>query len=62
MDEDQVKLMALVEQKQALLNNYLKLKEEMDERKSVFFNVRSLLYKIEGMIEYLEEKGARLPY
>lgn len=61
MDEDQVKLMALVEQKQALLNNYLKLKEEMDERKSVFFNVRSLLYKIEGMIEYLEEKGARLP-
>jgi len=61
MDEDQSKLMALVEQKQALLNSYLKLKEEMDERKSVFFNVRSLLYKIEGMIEYLEEKGARLP-
>jgi hypothetical protein len=61
MDKDQSKLMSLVEQKQSLLNNYLKLKEELDEKGIVFNNVRSLLYRIEGMIEYLEEKGARLP-
>ena len=53
--------MSLVEQKQSLLNNYLKLKEELDEKAIVFNNVRSLLYRIEGMIECLEEKGARLP-
>ena len=61
MDEDQSKLMSLVEQKQSLLNSYLKLKEEIDKKAIVFNNVRSLLYKIEGVIEYLEEKGARLP-
>lgn len=61
MDEDQSKLMGLVEQKQSLLNSYLKLKEEIDEKAIIFNNIRSLLYKIEGMIEYFEEKGVHLP-
>jgi len=61
MNENQLKLISLVEQKQSLLSNYIKLKEELDNKTKIFSNVRSLLYKIEGAIEYLEEKGARLP-
>lgn len=61
MSEDQLQLISLVEQKQSLLSEYLKLKEELRQKSDIFSNVRSLLYKIEGAIEYLEEKGVFLP-
>lgn len=61
MSEDQLQLISLIEQKQSLLSEYLKLKEELRQRSDIFSNVRSLLYKIEGAIEYLEEKGVSLP-
>lgn len=61
MEEYQQKLISLVEQKQSMLTEYVKLKEELDKKSRVFSNVRSLLYKIEGAIEYLEGQGARLP-
>lgn len=61
MSEDQLQLISLVEQKQSLLSEYLKLKEELRQKSDIFSNIRSLLYKIEGAIEYLEEKGVFLP-
>jgi hypothetical protein len=61
MEEEQSKLIALVEQKQSILTNYIRLKDELDAKSRTFSNVRSLLYKIEGAIEYLEEKGVHLP-
>jgi len=61
MEEYQQKLISLVEQKQSMLTEYVKLKEELDKKSRVFSNVRTLLYKIEGAIEYLESQGTRLP-